>query len=287
MYNFKQLKNQYNNIEIPDKLEIFIRNTIRKNEKIIKRNKIIKTTLAALATIAIIFIGIVNISPTAANAMSKIPVIKNIVQVVTFRELVYQDETHIAKVKVPHILGLGSSDLEKSLNEKYLEENTELYNKFLEEIGEEELSPQILALYTNYKIKTNTDDLIVVESIKTEIAASGRESVHYDNIDLKNKIIITLPSLFKDDSYIDVISEEIKTQMRQQMDTDIEKMYFIEGEGSTGGFNKIDPEQTFYINSDAKLVIVFDEYEVAPGSMGIVEFVIPTEKLQDILVSSN
>ena len=33
-------------------------------------------------------------------------------------------------------------------------------------------------------------------------------------------------------------------------------------------------------------VPVFDEYEVAPGSMGVVEFEIPTEVLADILVSN-
>ncbi|MFB8736384.1 hypothetical protein ACEQPO_30285 [Bacillus sp. SL00103] len=34
----------------------------------------------------------------------------------------------------------------------------------------------------------------------------------YDTIDKKNHVLITLPSLFKDDRYIDVISENIKEQ---------------------------------------------------------------------------
>ena len=41
--------------------------------------------------------------------------------------------------------------------------------------------------------------------------------------------------------------------------------------------------RTFYINSDGKLVIAFDEAEVAPASMGCPEFVIPTEVIQDML----
>ena len=61
-------------------------------------------------------------------------------------------------------------------------------------------------------------------------------------------------------------------------------LYFI-GE-SEGGFVKIDPEQTFYINADSQLVIVFDEYAVAPGCMGIVEFAIPTDIIRDMLVGN-
>lgn len=37
------------------------------------------------------------------------------------------------------------------------------------------------------------------------------------------------------------------------------------------------------LNASGKLVIVFDEYEVAPGYMGAVSFEIPTEILKDIL----
>ena len=61
-------------------------------------------------------------------------------------------------------------------------------------------------------------------------------------------------------------------------------MFFIEGDGSVEGFDQITSEQTFYISADSKLVIVFNEYEVAPGSMGIVEFTIPTEIIKEILV---
>ena len=51
-------------------------------------------------------------------------------------------------------------------------------------------------------------------------------------------------------------------------------------------FTTIKADQNFYITEEGKLVIVFDEYEVAPGYMGIVEFEIPTEVLADILVSN-
>ena len=48
-------------------------------------------------------------------------------------------------------------------------------------------------------------------------------------------------------------------------------------------FKSIAIDQNFYINDENQLVIVFDEYEVAPGSMGTPEFVIPTELLNGLL----
>ncbi|MER2115170.1 MAG: RsiV family protein, partial [Solibacillus isronensis] len=44
--------------------------------------------------------------------------------------------------------------------------------------------------------------------------------------------------------------------------------------------------QNFYITEDGKLVLSFDEYEIAPGFMGLVTVEIPTKLLQDMLVSN-
>ena len=47
-------------------------------------------------------------------------------------------------------------------------------------------------------------------------------------------------------------------------------------------FRAIDPDQQFYLDENGDLVIVFGEYEVAPGSMGIPRFVIDEEAISDI-----
>ena len=48
-------------------------------------------------------------------------------------------------------------------------------------------------------------------------------------------------------------------------------------------FQTIDADQNFYLDADDHLVIVFDEYEVAPGSMGMPSFVIEQQAIADIL----
>ena len=45
----------------------------------------------------------------------------------------------------------------------------------------------------------------------------------------------------------------------------------------------IKEDQNFYFDAGGNLVIVFDEYEVAPGYMGSVEFEIPDEVTRDLV----
>ena len=250
-----------------------------------KLNKWSKNIITVAASAAALFVITVNVSPAAASAMANVPALEGLVKVVTFREYTYKDDHHEADVKVPQVTGLEDKNLENHLNEKYLEENTKLYKDFIKNIGTDNLDKANLALYTDYKVILDTDSLLVMASDKTEIAASGSESVHYDTIDKKNQLVLTLSSLFKDDSYIDVISKNIISQMKDQMSNQDEgKMYFI-ADDTQDGFKTIAADQNFYINKDNKLVISFNEYDVAPGVMGIVEFVIPTEAIKDILVS--
>jgi hypothetical protein len=286
MKKLYELKNDYLNVQIPDELEFLVKKAITKKEKNMKRKKKFLTCTASVAAAAAVFVGTINISPVAAQAMSNVPVLKDLVKVVTFREYHYEDDSHELDIKVPQINGLDNSELEDILNDDYVKENEQLYKEFMEQTGNEDnLNEKYFALYTDYEIKTNTDSLLVVANHKTEIAASGYETVHYNNIDKQNKLLITLPSLFKDDSYIELISENIKSQMKEQTKGDEDKVYFLDDD-MADSFTSIKEDQSFYINSEGKLVISFNEYEVAPGYMGIVEFTIPTNVLQDVLASN-
>ena len=107
---------------------------------------------AVLAAVVFVFVGVINLYPAAAGVMSRIPVVKNLVHLVILKRLHYQDEMHKADIRVPKVEGLKDSGLENALNQKYLEENTALYDKFLAEMGQEKLTPEILALFTDFNI---------------------------------------------------------------------------------------------------------------------------------------
>ncbi len=285
MNDMKQLVDEYKGIEIPEELEFIVKRTVAGKERVMKRIKGLQKTAVSVAAVLALFVGTVNASPSVANAMSDIPVLGTLVKLVTVRTLSYEDGHREAEVQIPQVEGLGSKELADTLNEKYLEQNTRLYEDFMKKIGDSELTQANLALYADYEIKLQTEDFMVVQGNKLEIAASGAESVTYDNIDLENQMVVSLPSLFKDDSYIDIISKNIIEQMKEKTNQEEGITYFLAENGDIGGFEKIKADQTFYINEAGKLVISFDEYEVAPGFMGVVEFEIPTGVIQDILVS--
>ena len=61
--------------------------------------------------------------------------------------------------------------------------------------------------------------------------------------------------------------------------------YFIDKEDDEldTNFEEIKADQNFYIDNENNIVILFDEYEVAPGFMGAVEFTINKNDVKDIL----
>ena len=63
--------------------------------------------------------------------------------------------------------------------------------------------------------------------------------------------------------------------MRDQMAADENIIYWVDDpDMGDENFRQIAENQDFYVNTDGHVVICFNEYEVAPGYMGCVEFVL-------------
>lgn len=282
-----KFRNEYENIEIPDELEFLVRTTIKEQEKKMKRKNIINKSVIAAAVAGVVFVGSINLSSEISYALSEVPVLGSIVRVLTFKTFELKDNNFDAELKTPAIEGLDSK-LEAMLNEKYLDENQKLYDDFMKEIDElkkADMDEAHMGIASGYEVKTDTDKLLVIGRYVVNTVGSSSTTIQYDTIDKQNKLLITLPSLFKDEAYIDIISENIKAQMKEQM-KDENNVYWLEDEMmGDENFSKIDKNQSFYITKDNQLVIAFDKYEVAPGYMGNPEFIIPSELLKDALVS--
>lgn len=291
----KDLKNEYLDIPIPEELDFVVRKAIKENRSLKpkERSSFKKTIIAAASALIIIMATVtvgINTSPAFAETLSKVPIVGGIVKVLTFKEYTLNDETFNADIKIPEISGLKDEELQKALNEKYLEENEKLYQQFINDMEEMKKSGGgHLGVDSGYVIKTDNDRILSVGRYVVNTVASSSTTFKYDTIDKKNEVLITLPSLFKDDSYINIISENIKEQMIKRHKEDENMIYWVSGvedEDLIELFEKISKDQNFYINNDGKLVICFDKYEVAPGYMGVQEFIIPTEVISNVLVSN-
>jgi hypothetical protein len=283
----ERLKSNYLDIEIPTELDIVVNKAINNHYK--KKKTYIKLLMGSGAAAALLMIAL-NTNPTLANSLSNVPVLGNVINVITFVELKVEEENHHANIKVPAISNLKDKELEKRLNEKYLEENEKLYQEFMQEVDTlKKQGDGHLGVESGYLVKTDSHEILSIGRYVVNTVGSSSTTFKYDTIDKKNQVLLTLPILFKNQNYIETISENIKDQMKQQMKEDNSKVYWILDAGVKNPidpFEKITPHQNFYINQDNKLVISFDKYEVAPGYMGVVEFIIPSEVLSDDLLGN-
>lgn len=207
------------------------------------------------------------------------------VKVVAFRfDIVENDKVH-AKVEAPILEGLNNPELESQLNEKYMAQAQKLYDDFMEEMGPIMEMDGHLGLDSGYEVFTDTDQILSLGRYTVNTVGSSSTTFQYDTIDKERGLLLSLPGLFKNDDYIEDISDYLIETMNHQMAEDENVIYWV-SDDEMDPFTKIDPDQSFYISPENKLVIAFDKYEIAPGYMGVLRFEIPTEILEDLLVNT-
>ena len=217
--------------------------------------------------------------------MTKVPVLKNIVRVVTFHSYEEKKNYMEAEIKTPKVTGLKDKKTQKELNRemaRYTDMIKKEFSKDLRKNGGGHKS-----VTTDYQVLLNNDSFLSIR-IRTETSEASSDSFsRIYNISKKTGRIMKLGSLFQEKAdYRAVISKEIRRQMRQQMKADPYKSYFIDTKKDdvpVDEFKKISGSQNFYLTSSGDLVIVFDKYEVAPGYMGAPEFTISKKLLSSIL----
>lgn len=157
----------------------------------------------------------------------------------------------------------------------------ELIRQFEDTLSEEGYH----GLHVTQEVVTDNARYYTVKLSVLETEASGYEHNQFYTIDKQTGNVVTLEDLFAEGSdYISAISENIKTQMKEQMAADEGVIYFLDNDDMPEfNFQGITEQTNFYFNEKDELVIAFDEYEVAPGSMGAPEFVIPQEVTAAIL----
>ena len=227
------------------------------------------------AAVLALFIAVPNVSPAAAAAMADIPVLGAVVRVVTFRNYTYDDGWHSAEVSVPELAGGAAA---QEVSDQVRAYTDRLIARF-EETCEEELGKEgYHGLDVTSTVVTDTDEWFTLRVDAVEIQASGYEFSRFYHIDKTTDQMVTLKDLFREDAdYVTVLSDEVRRQMEERMAENTEASYFPEE------FTAIGPERNFYFNTDGDLVLVFDEYTIAPGSMGMPEFTIPSDVYETLL----
>lgn len=287
-----QLKKEHNQLRMTDtQLEILkkrMEETEMEMNKNRKKSGIIKCTVAAALVAG--FMALPNTSASVAYAMGQIPVIGPLVEAVTFRDYKYESDRNNADIRVPEIrLGdqAKNNDTQKKLENTTEEINTEiqkitdqLVKEFEDNLAHEEGYQNVVV---NSEVLTATEDYFTLKLNCYQGAGSGYQFNYYYTIDLNTGKRLQLKDLFREDAdYITSISENIRKQMKKQMAEDENVIYWLDNEIREWNFKNITDETSFYLNREGNLVISFNEGDVAPMYMGIVEFEIPQQVLKGI-----
>ena len=291
--NLEALRSEYYKVKMtPEQLKGMEEQIMRaKQEK--RKNRYLLAAVKAAAAVAAVFIILPNTSAKVAYAMSGIPVVGRIVDAVTFRNYQYEDERHKADVEVPELVVTETAPQQEAEKTQALQKTTEEINKEIEEITNQIITEFQTELkkeegYQDVVVKSEvlatTEKYFALKLICYQAAGSGAEWNYFYTVDLDTGMRIALKDLFVDGAdYIDIISENIKEQMREQMAADDSVMYWLDDEEvPEWNFKQITDETSFYVNQNDEVVIAFNEGDVGPMSMGCVEFVIPSEILKDI-----
>lgn len=313
------IKKEYMNMEMPQEQVEQMKQQIwdaKKRKSTLRRKQAVKGMAGVAAAVAL-FILLPNTSMEVAHAMSEIPVLGKLVEVVTFRDYIYESERQMADITVPYIVAendkaVVTADTGASAEEgaavcqaagdvaateeggmqKTLKQSIQTINEEIQSITDsiiEEFEANMdeqgyQDVIVKSEVLNTTEEYFTLKLICYQGAGSGAEWDYYYTIDLNTGERLALADLFLEDAdYITPISENIQSQMREQMAADDMVHYWVdEEEIPEWNFTSITDETSFYINENDNVVICFNEGDVAPMYMGCVEFEIPAEVLADI-----
>lgn len=285
----KKMFSKFRDVEIPNDLNIVVEKAINEGKEAVDKKKsklfLVKFSKCALVC-SLLIVAMLNISPAFARTMKEIPVAGEIFSFFTFREYHYEDEIKYVNVKAPIFTNTGKSQLEKKVNkeikyfiDKEIKESEQIikeyYDAFIATGGKrEEFHP--VELNVDYNIYIMSDKIVSFSITKYDNTFNAYNTKNFYNIDMKTGQYLTLEDYIGNDykkTVINAINKEIGTWSDEEKGLLWDDLNFN---------NLISGDTNFYINNNGNVVIVFEKYEIAAGSAGEIEFVIPIDDSSEV-----
>lgn len=274
MKNKEMLYKQLNELDdkyILEVVEIMEKNKNKNKNKWVFKYK--KTAVAAVLVMALVIAP--NTSPAFAKTLGSIPLVGRVFEVITINQFSENDGLVNIEAKTPNIDNIENNNVIGEINKSTQEYIDTIILKFKEDTKE-----SFGDLDINHEVVADTEDWFSLKIMSTETMVSSAEKMHYYNIDKKTGEFVVFADLFdKFDDSKQNINNYIVGKMKKDMEENDDISYFIK-EIDNEGFDSVKENQEFYKNENGEIVISFDEYEIAPGYMGVIEFTIPKEVIK-------
>ena len=270
---------RYEAAPVPEELNFAVAAAVRAGGRERKRRRVVRRSLATLASCCACFVLLVNVSPVFARAVYEMPVLGSLARVVTVTQYAIEDKDHLIDVRLPALENTGNTDLEQRIN---LEIQTRI-NGVLAEAedrarqtreaymatggAEEDFIPIIISV--DYEIKCQNERCLSFILTKTETIASAYTEIYCYNIDLETGKELTLQDVLGP-GYREIANAAVRTEIDRRIRE--EGAGYFDGTDGVEGFQSVTDGQLFYINGAGNPVVLCEQYEIAPGYMGTQEF---------------
>lgn len=211
-----------------------------------------KRFLVFLLIIAPLLINTVNASESNAK-------------LVLLKEKNYETDGTIVSIKFPHIINVNDDKIKMDINTLIFK----TIDNYLDEIKEFDKNPNTehkLIVDINFENYFSDANIISFSINSTQILADSYLQKKFFTINLNTGEIYNVEHFLGSD-YQNIILTTVKKQIAEK---DPNLTYFDEEVNNL----KISSDQPFYINKDNQVVVVFNQFQIAPGYMSLPEFII-------------
>ena len=276
MKDFEQLKNEYENTPIPEELNDRVQAGIRQGRQR-RSSRVWKRSLGGMAACFAVLVGVLNLSSTVALAAADVPVLGGLFQILTVRSYDTEQDGIDYSVNVPGVE--SDADLAQRVNTEIQKRVDALTAKaqqdwddykeaFLATGGtEEQWGDREMNVIVDYEIKSQTDTTVSFTVDFAEGWVASMQERYCYNLDLAEDRDITLADVLGED-WVNLCNNAVEDYIAANTDADGGSLFFTPEQG---GFTTVDAATSFYIGEDGAPVLVFPEYSIAAGAMGIVE----------------
>ena len=246
-------------------------------KKVIRFPKTMRRMVSVAACFMFVMMVVVlpNTSVAYAKAVEDIPIIGKLVQVFTIRNYDYFDGNHELEADIPSVNDPFNKDSGDLINRDVNELTEAVIADFYEAV-ERDGGEGYGALHITHETLCSTEEWFTLQLTVSESAASSSAVIRIYHIDRVNGRYVSFGDLFDSNSR-KAMEELILADMQAQMAEDDTVSYWEAGVDAEADFAALSADQSFYFAANGDLVIVYDEFEVAPGYMGNPEFVIAAE----------
>lgn len=274
---WKKAKEEYQNQPLPPQLDMRVKQAIAQGQSPARKVRWGLKGLISFAAAAACFTLMMHVSPVFAQNVANLPVIGEFLRIVTGVQIDKEDANEVIHITLPKVENSGNAEFEKQINQRIEEELDHLSAEAREQA--EELKEQAegrtepynpVDFYADYHIHYNQGTLLSFSIDTTTTMASGYDQRYFFNLDLETGQELTLTEVIGQDK-LEAADQQIRAQIEQRLAEDPSSFFDFSEEG---GYSGLKADQKFYINENRQVVVVFDEYEIAPGSSGMPEFVL-------------